>query len=88
MEKAADIVLFAIFPLYSERAQREHCEEKKEQKREINDAESLYVLFCLIRIARSEFSKGDQACKGGYESSDAADVDTDEQISVIIRELR
>ena len=73
---------------YSECTQGKHCEEKEEQKGEIYDAERLYVFFCLLRIARREFSEGDQTCKRGYESSDTSDVDTDEKIPVIISKLR
>ena len=64
------------------------CEDEQDnEKGEIEKGELKHVFEGFFRVVLDIFAEGYKACKGCYESSDSADIDTDEQGLIILCEL-
>ena len=62
----------------------EHCYKEGEVK----GGEDQEIFSALAGIMLHVFAEGDKACEGGDDRSAAADVNAEQKLAVIIRELR
>ena len=61
--------------------------QKHDEKREVEGGEAGDVGACPAGVMRQVFAEGDQACKRRDEGTGAADVDAQEQFTVVVGEL-
>ena len=71
-----------FFLLYKEAENQKHDEE-----REVEGGEAGDVGACSAGVMRHVFAEGDQACERRDEGAGAADVDAQQQFTVVIGEL-
>ena len=67
---------------------KEHGACEDEEKEDVEEGEGDEVAAGLAGVCLGVLAEGDEAGERGDERANAADVDADEQVGVVFRELR
>lgn len=71
----------------SEEFEKEHKSRKNDQKCKIEKGEHSHVIACFSRIVLHVLAEGNKARQRGDEGSHTADVDANQKIGIVLREL-